>query len=368
MLLITHLLDSTSDHDHDHVRYAVYNLIWHCENTPPSAYSQLREEILNFPFDRPDSSFRTKRASSLLVCVPEFLSFIKAFVRPIFSWYNMTQCIEHVEQPIDDADEIYHKNLALVLDFFASKLHLYYSSSRLTLLLTLLSTKSQLWMPHIIPLPSRLKIIDEDALDLHAAGSGYAAELYWAIFDDFLHSNNPQALDQRRYAVAALACLKIIFGHSQPPFSRITWFSQHSRALRERMKNHSQRHHKALRVGNNWKRVAFYWHLRTRHRNQMPQKQSLSDRFLQFDLESVDQDFRSKHLAFLLPRSAYSHNILNFARYRVFRFGYLSRKHPTYLKRAIFALAKYIERITGEMAEVRTCESIWGRDRWFAAQ
>jgi len=40
------------------------------------------------------------------------------------------QCIEHIEQPIDDADEIHNKSLARVLDFFSSKLHPYYLSFR----------------------------------------------------------------------------------------------------------------------------------------------------------------------------------------------------------------------------------------------
>jgi hypothetical protein len=74
------------------------------------------------------------------------------------------------------------------------------------------------------------------------------------------------------------------------------------------------------------------------------------------------------HLEFLLEKSAYSDSLLNFARRRVFRFGYLNRSHSKYMKKAIFALAKYVHRVTGETAEVRACESIWGRDRWFTAQ
>jgi len=359
---ISTLTDSGSD-DSDHLSYAAYNLIWHCENTPPSAYSQLRDEILNFPFHRPVSCFRTSHGKSLFVCVPWFLSFIKAFVRPFFGC--MIQCVKHIEQPIDDADEIYNKNLALVLDFFASKLHLYYASSRFTLLLTCLSASGPNYLgTHTIPLPPRLKITDKDALDLHAAGPWYADKCHWKVFQDFLHSNDPLALDEWRYTVAALACLKIVFRHSQPPVSCIAWFSQHSRTLRERIEVHSQWHHKPHYRGS----MAFYWHIRTRHRNQMPQKESFWDRFSQFELESADQDYRSNHLQFLLPKSVYSHNILNFARYRVFRFGYLHRKHPTYMKEAIFALAKYIERVTGESAEVRACESIWGREAWFTAQ
>jgi hypothetical protein len=79
------------------------------------------------------------------------------------------------------------------------------------------------------------------------------------------------------------------------------------------------------------------------------------------------QNLRSNHLQFLLEKSAYSDNLLNFAHHRVFRFRYLHRKHPTYMKKAIFALAKYVQRVTGSMVEVRACESIWGHNRWFTA-
>ena len=278
------------------------------------------------------------------------------------------QCIEHIEQSIDDADKIYNKSLALVLDFFASKLHLYYSSSRLTLLLTFLSTTWDYLRTDLIPLPSRLESIDHDALDLHNAGGYYPYENYRQIFQDFLDSNHPLALEERRYAVAAFACLKILFGHSQLPVSRITWFSQHSRALRERMEHQSQWHPKYLRLESYRIRVAFYWHFGTRHRSRMPQKQPLWETYSQFRRERAGQDFCSKHLLFLLPKSAYSDNILDFARYKLFRFGYLPRNHPKSMKRAIFALAKYIERVTGESAQVRACESIWGRERWFTAQ
>ena len=81
------MIDSASGDGDNHFPYAAYNLIWHCENTPPSAYSQLREEIINFPFDRPDSCFNTPHGDSLFVHVPRFLRFIKAFVRPIFTFF-----------------------------------------------------------------------------------------------------------------------------------------------------------------------------------------------------------------------------------------------------------------------------------------
>jgi len=80
------LIDLASDDDggRGHFIYAGRNLIWHCENTPPSAYSELHEEILDFPFHRPDSCFKNSPGKSLFVYVPGFLEFIKALVRLIF--------------------------------------------------------------------------------------------------------------------------------------------------------------------------------------------------------------------------------------------------------------------------------------------
>jgi len=281
----------------------------------------------------------------------------------------MTQCIERIKQAIDDANAIYEKNLALVLDFFTSKLHLYYSSSRLTLLLTFLSTSGSNYLrTYLIPLPSRLKNIDEDALDLHTASGWHADKCYWQTFQDFLHSKDPLALDGGKYAVAAFACLKILFGPYQPPISCIMWFSQHSQALRERMNHHSPWHHRALQLKSVRRCLTFYCHLRTHPCDLMPPKRFLLESFLRLEDERRYQFRRSDHLLFLLPKSAYSHDILNFARSRVFRFGYLYRKHPTYMKKVIFSLAKYIARVTGETAKVRACESIWGREAWFTAQ
>ena len=72
-----------------------------------------------------------------------------------------------MEQPTEDADELYDRNLKPVLNFFASKLQLCYSSSRLTLLLTLLLTSSPDYLrAYIIPLPSGLKRADDKGLRL----------------------------------------------------------------------------------------------------------------------------------------------------------------------------------------------------------
>ena len=76
-----------------------------------------------------------------------------------------------MNQPFEDVDKVYNKKLGEVLNFLASKLQLYYSSSRLTLLLTLLDTPDHSGLmtrfrPDIIPLPSRLAKMDSDALSM----------------------------------------------------------------------------------------------------------------------------------------------------------------------------------------------------------
>ena len=80
------LIDLASDDDggRNHFLYAAENLIWHCENTPLSAHSQLHEEIRNFSFHSPVTCFKGSPGMSLLVYVPRFLRFIKALVCPIF--------------------------------------------------------------------------------------------------------------------------------------------------------------------------------------------------------------------------------------------------------------------------------------------
>lgn len=179
-----------------------------------------------------------------------------------------------MDQPTEDADKLYKQNLAIVLDFFVSKLQLYYSSSRLTLLLTFLLASMG---TYIIPLPSRLKIVDNNALSLHNAGGYYREECYWQIFQDFLDSSDPLALDEKRYAFATLACLKILFGHYHAPILHVTWFSQHSRALGANIKDHSKPQHTDLPAGTDWRRsVSGHRHLRTHFLNRMPQRMHLS--------------------------------------------------------------------------------------------
>ena len=269
-----------------------------------------------------------------------------------------------MEQPFDDVDEIYNQKLGDVLNFFASKLRLYYSSPRSTLLLTLLDIPPHRLDPYpsfwagVVPLPSRLKAMDSDAHCLHSLLSSFkfsGEDFVWNIFRDFLDSGHPLALDGKRHATAASACLQIIFIYDQAPHS---W-----RTLR--VDRRSQRHRADLKRKTLWHRSVRHSHLRTYLSSRKLRK--IPQAFFEFRRKVQVQHLRSRHLQFLLEKSAYSDNLLSFAHRRVFRFGYLHRNHPTHMKKAIFALAKYIHRVTGETAEVRACESIWGRNRWFTA-
>ena len=202
----------------------------------------------------------------------------------------------------------------------------------------------------IIPLPSRLKMMDSGALSFLSISH---FSVNWNIFQDFLDSDHPLALDGQRHAAAASACLKIIFIYDQAPHSQRTL----------KLNPLSQRHRPEFKPQTLWHRSVRHWHLRNYPSSRKPHK--FPRGFLIFQPVIRAQRVRSAHLKFLLEKSAYSDNLLNFARRRVFRFGYLQRSHPTYLKMAIFALAKYIHRVTRETAEVRACELIWGRQRWF---
>jgi len=223
------------------------------------------------------------------------------------------------------------------------------------------------------------------------------------IFRDLL--DKALAPDGQRHATAALSCLKILFRHyhHQVPLSHVKWFSQHYRHPAVDMKYLSHQRHTCLPAGRGWKKIFrplayipmhkllvvdsppgydqaspdlnLAQHLRNCASNRMPQGmlanysgigEMIHPRFDSHFRQKIRyQRFRSKHLQFLLQKSAYSHLLLKFARQKVFRFGYLQRDHPIYIKKAIFALAKYIHHVTGSTAEVRACESIWGRASWF---
>jgi len=82
------LTDLISNDDGTHIIYAGRNLPWHCENTPLSASLQLREELTNFSFHRPDSFLASAApGESLFYFVPEFLQVIKTLVCPTFFFY-----------------------------------------------------------------------------------------------------------------------------------------------------------------------------------------------------------------------------------------------------------------------------------------
>ena len=85
-LLHNHIyIDSISRDRAQYVMYAGYNLVRHGEKTPPSASSQLREEIINFSLHRPDSCIASPvPGMSLFYFVPRFLQFIKILVCPGF--------------------------------------------------------------------------------------------------------------------------------------------------------------------------------------------------------------------------------------------------------------------------------------------
>jgi len=261
-------------------------------------------------------------------------------------------------QTCDGVDQVYNQRLGEVLDFFSSKLQRYYSSSRLTLLLTLLDIPPRILNPIgylsavFIPLPPRLKVMDSDAHGLLGLFPSCYFPEKWGIFRDFLDSCHPLALDRRRHATAASACLKIIFIYDQAPHS---W---HTPTINQR----PQRHRADLKPKTLWHRNVRH---RARRKHLYNYEQGVPPTFLELALKTKDQRLRSGILTFLLEKSAYSVHLLKFACRRVFRFGYLQQNHPIYMKKVIFALAKYIHRVTGETAQVRTCESIWGRQRWF---
>jgi hypothetical protein len=195
--------------------------------------------------------------------------------------------------------------------------------------------------------------MDSDGLDFFSV-SYFSANSN--IFRDFFDSDHPLALDGRRHATAASACLNIIFKHYQVPLSCFQRFSRQSLTPRFTVDMDHLSYPPGARnfPWNNSLETYFSSHTR----------RGIPGIYKALDLH---QRIRAIHLRFLLEKAAHSNSLVKFARRRVFRFGYLQRNHPTHMKKAIFALAKYIYRVTGETAEVRACESIWGHKGWFSA-
>ena len=287
---------------------------------------------------------------------------------------------------------MYNQKRSEVVNFFTPKLPVYFSSPRLTLLLTLLDIPPDRLPPirsvlgHIIPLPSRLKIMDDNAFGLSSVSHPSELGVDWNTFRDFLDSDYPLALDGQKHATAASVCLKIFFRCDQAPYSwrtlRVRRFQRHRadlkpktlwhRSVTRRLHLRTHRHRVDLKHRADLKPKTsrhqsprFHWHFWTCLSGQVVPK--VPRAFRKFEGEIEAQRIRSGLLKFLLEKAAYSDSLLKFAHRRVFRFGYLQQSHPTYMKQAIFALAKYIHRVTGETAEVRACESIWSRQRWFNA-
>ena len=147
-----------------------------------------------------------------------------------------------------------------------------------------------------------------------------------------------------------------------PLVSKFSWFSQHSRILRVGMEPPFQRYRTHFPEGTNWGgNLEMYWLLRTFLPSLAHQRilETSRRRILSQDLLPTNMvRILSRHLEFLLEKSAHSDNNLSLVRCKVFRFGYLHRNLPIYMKKAIFALVRYIQRVTGEGAEVRVCESV----------
>ena len=198
-----------------------------------------------------------------------------------------------------------------------SKFQPYYSSSRLTLLLMLLDLPPNLdpypnFLADIIPLPTKLKAIDNDAHGLHTFFSAfYHPRMEWDILRDFLDSRHPLALDGQRHATATLACLKMIFRYDQAPHSWCTL----------RVDQHSQRHGADLKPKTLWHRSVTHWYLRTYLSSQKSQK--IPQTFWEFCHKIQVQRLCLVHLIFLLEKSPYSDNLVNFTHHRVFRFRHI---------------------------------------------
>jgi hypothetical protein len=136
-----------------------------------------------------------------------------------------------------------------------------------------------------------------------------------------------------------LRSLRLVAGPSHNQFSLNPTFKR--RAL-DQGRPSFQRHHTDLLAGRSWGRnLEFYWHLRTFIPSRALQRISKTpgSRYITLGALRVPQiRILSSHLQFLLDKSAHSDNILGLAHRKVFRFRYLHRDHPTYMKKAFFLL------------------------------
>jgi hypothetical protein len=277
-----------------------------------------------------------------------------------------------IKQPFEDSHKIYNHNLEVVHNFLAAKPPNYYSNSQSALLLDLIHGQKDISsLPGLhdrLSPPSRM---EKQASNLSQLFTVFSPKLlrethHSQVLGDFLgFLMQSSDLDAKEYAASAFVCLMDLLGDYQAPVSRSNWFSRHSQTTTK----HLSRWRGPWLRGTLWwgENIGFYWHLRTwipdHPWSSFGTKASPTQDVVTIYWDKLGSQYcRSLLVQFLLERSSYSEHLLNFSRQRVFRFGYLHRKHPTHMKQVVIALAKYIQRVTGKADEVRVCESIWGRD------
>jgi len=102
-----------------HFTYAALNLIWHCRNTPLSAFAQVQKEILDFSLLRPGSCFANAGPGECLIFyVPTFLSFIKTLV--CFNFFARSHILNTRRSP----SQMPMKSTVVILGWFSISSHL----------------------------------------------------------------------------------------------------------------------------------------------------------------------------------------------------------------------------------------------------
>lgn len=246
----------------------------------------------------------------------------------------------HTQQPFEDSHKIYNHHLEVVQNFLrAPKLSAYYLNIQSALLLTHVQ-KDKSSLPGLDDRALLSPRMDEQALNLSQLFTALSPKLsrdihHSQILENFLDFLMPSGdLDAERYATVAFVCLIHLFGDYWAPVSRSTWFSRHSQARIKDTEHLSRWHGPQLR-GTLWwgENVAFYWHLRTcipdhSWSNFGTKTFSTQDVLTIYWDKLARQQYCSIFIQFLLEGSSYSDQLLSFSRRRVFRFGYLHRKHP----------------------------------------